>query len=76
MPDIPTPDWLHPNYRDAQGRPRRIAVAMSEQALHDHAAKHGKQIEAMHPMQRERKHRQGSVTRRKIVTVIYGLLSA
>lgn len=73
---VDRPDWLRANYRDAQGKPRRICVGMSEQALRDHAQKHGKQIEQTHAMTRTRKRRMGNVVKRMNVTVIYGLLSA
>jgi hypothetical protein len=70
------PDWLRANYRDAQGRPWRIVIGATEQALHDHAAKHGKAIEQTHQIERTRNLRSGSVTTRKTATVFYGLMSA
>jgi len=74
MPD--TPDWLRADYRDAQGKPRRICVGLSEQVLRDHAQKDGKQIEQTHAIEHVRRRRMGAVTKKTRVTVVYGLLSA
>lgn len=70
------PDWFRHDYKDAQGRSRRIAVAQSEQALREYAAKHGKQIEATYQHGHIAKRRLGQVVKVKLVSKWYGLLSA
>jgi len=74
MPD--KPEWLRGGYKDKQGQLRRLCVAATEQALHDHAKRHGKMIEQTCQMQRTiAVRRLGAPTLHKTVTKFYGLMS-
>lgn len=70
------PDWLNAPHKDAQGRPRRVIMASTQQALVARAQKIGKLVEREHSETRTAMIRSGQVMRPKQVTRWYGLLSA
>lgn len=74
MPD--RPDWLNAPHKDAQGPPRRVITAPTQQALAAYAQKVGKLVEQQHSETLTAMIRSGQVLRPKQVTRWYGLLSA
>lgn len=72
---MPDPDWLRANYKDAQGKPRRIITASSEDALQKYAQKQGKQVESTFERTRMANVRSGTIVKQKLVRQWYGLLS-